>query len=266
MLTPWDPFCIEETHTESLKPFTAKIEDSSGSGKVTLSPYILPKDRMFSSNENWKRAGGPRGWNAQQGFYFYRNGRLLQAGGWSYLRAPDEHTKLLRIAVDFPSTLDKTFEINVTKMRSKIPDAIRDEVKERVGDWVQKSKQVYADSKHSIAKPTVSTKSHGSIPARHTPEDTRSKKSDLTVGPVSMSVSNANTNTIAATAGQQGIRLIVPFKHISATAFYSKKGRPSEQRDALLTILALLEAVTEESIKPDKIPIDKIRKYIQKII
>ena len=97
-------------------------------GDVTISPFVLPREDEFSTPQRQKAAAGPRNWNQQQGFYFYRNNRLLQAGGWSWLRAVDEHTKLLRVAVHFDGELDHAFSLNVTKMRALIPAEIRESV------------------------------------------------------------------------------------------------------------------------------------------
>lgn len=263
LLEPWDPFCISEANTESLRPSHLKIEDSSGNGKVTVSPYILPKEKTFSTPEKWRKAAGPRGWNLQQGFYFYRNGRLLQAGGWSYLRAPDEHTKLLRIAVDFNTGLDKAFQINVTKMKSKIPDEIWGDLKELVSDWAQRARRAY-DKKEAGGRSASRPSSGGS--ARTSSPTTPPPKGDVKLGNISMSVSNANTTSVAATSGQDGVKLIVPYKHVSATAFHAKKGRTVEQRNALLMLLALLEAVHEGKLAASKIPMEKIKKQIQKLV
>jgi hypothetical protein len=104
-LKPWDPFCSQED-TKALDIFKQSVTVPGSDSKkatVTMKPYILPREDEFSSREAWKEASGPRSWNSQQGFYFYRNNRLLQAGSWSYLRTPDEHTKLLRVAVNFPA-------------------------------------------------------------------------------------------------------------------------------------------------------------------
>jgi hypothetical protein len=264
LLEPWDPFCLTERHTESLKPQKYKIETDSGNGTVAVAPFILPKESKFSSPEANKRAKGPRGWNYQQGFYFYRNGRLLQSGGWSYLRTPDEHTKLLRIAVEFSPTLDKAFNINVTKMRAAIPDEIREELKAAVSGWAQKARKVY-DAKDR----TTSTKSAGPATtpkARMEHSEYSLPKTEMKFGSVSMSVSNANTKGVAASASGAGLKLLVPFKHVSATVFQRKSGRPAEHRDALLTLLALLEAVHDGSINPKKIPIENLKKQIQKLL
>ena len=53
----------------------------------------------------------------RQGFYFYRNDRIIQAGGWNGLRADDgePHLSLARVEVDVPPKLDSLFKLDVTK-------------------------------------------------------------------------------------------------------------------------------------------------------
>ena len=147
LLSPWDPFCRNEATREldilripitSIEPDGSKLEET-----LTVSPFVLPRDDEFSTQTAWKDASGPKNWNQQQGFYFYRNNRLLQAGGWSRLRTPDEHTKLLRVAVDFPGELDRAFAINITKMRANIPAEIRDEITSNVASWVKIARARY---------------------------------------------------------------------------------------------------------------------------
>src|SRR5207248_134180 len=154
-LVAWDPFCRDEK-TRELEIATLPLKVPRGDGgesveTVTVSPFILPREDEFSSREAWKEASGPRNWNQQQGFYFYRNNRLLQAGGWSWLRAVDEHTKLLRVAVDFTRDLDRAFAINITKMRARIPAEIRDRVDSHVSTWAKSARERY-DRKPSSHK------------------------------------------------------------------------------------------------------------------
>ncbi|WP_413580960.1 ATP-binding protein [Bdellovibrio sp. HCB288] len=250
-LEPWDPFCISEDNTESIHPETGEINDSTGKGKITITPYILPKEKSFSSQEKWKKAAGPRGWNLQQGFYFYRNGRLLQAGGWSYMRKPDEHTKLLRIAIDFPANLDKAFQVNVTKMKSKIPDQIWNDLKDFTADWAQQARTVYGEK---------SNKSQKQAKEKFIP------KPDQKMGPLTVSISNTGSSTIAASLSGKDVKIIVPFKHPIASVITQKSGRPNEQRNFLLALLSLLEAVYEGKLPPKKIPLESIKKQIMKLV
>ncbi len=146
-LVLWDPFCRNEKTQEleiiSLRMALEDLDRSKIEETVTVSPYILPREDEFSSQPAWKDASGPKNWNQQQGFYFYRNHRLLQAGGWSRLRTSDEHTKLLRVAVDFSGELDNAFAINITKMRANIPPKIKDEINTHISAWIKLAKLRY---------------------------------------------------------------------------------------------------------------------------
>jgi hypothetical protein len=142
-IQPWDPFCRSEDKTKALSAVSISLEHEGVTGDVLLEPFILPHQDDFSSLDAFRLASGPANWNQQQGFYIYRAGRMIQSGGWSNLRAPDEHTKLARVAVSFPPKLDEAFKINVAKMRVQIPPQIRDEVREVIGRVVKLAREVY---------------------------------------------------------------------------------------------------------------------------
>jgi hypothetical protein len=60
---------------------------------------------------------------ARQGFYFYRNDRLIQAGGWNGLVQSDTepHSSLARVGIDLPPELDGDFALNVQKSAVIVP-------------------------------------------------------------------------------------------------------------------------------------------------
>lgn len=142
-VSPWDPFCESEPKTRKLQPVSLSLEHEGVTGQVLLQPYILPHQDDFSSPDAFRMASGPANWNQQQGFYIYRAGRMIQSGGWSNLRAPDEHTKLARVALSFAPKLDDAFKINVAKMRVQMPAQIRDEVREAVGPVIKLAREIY---------------------------------------------------------------------------------------------------------------------------
>ena len=73
------------------------------------------------SSEKHRIAGGPSGWNAHQGFYVYRNRRLLLPGDWLGLGfQKEEHYKLARIQVDLPNSFDHEWD-----MMSESPEPSR---------------------------------------------------------------------------------------------------------------------------------------------
>ncbi|WP_369186436.1 ATP-binding protein [Streptomyces sp. R08] len=52
----------------------------------------------------------------REGFYFYRNDRLVQAGGWNNFRQPEQHLALARVAVDLPNDPEaEIFRLTVKK-------------------------------------------------------------------------------------------------------------------------------------------------------
>jgi len=139
---PWDPFCLAEQKTKKLSPVSIPVEHEGVSGKVLVEPFVLPHQDDFSSPDAFRRAGLSN-WNQQQGFYIYRSDRMIQSGGWSNLRAPDEHTKLARVSIRFSPKLDAAFSINVAKMRAQIPSVIRESVREAIGPVLKIAREVY---------------------------------------------------------------------------------------------------------------------------
>jgi hypothetical protein len=119
----WDPFLTGERATQWLpeEPFCNR--------KVIVQPYVLPHHTKIDEQTH-KYAAGPKGWNAQQGFYIYRNQRLLVAGDWLGLGfQKEEHCKLARIQVDLPNTMDTSWNIDVKKSRARPPAALREDLK-----------------------------------------------------------------------------------------------------------------------------------------
>jgi hypothetical protein len=124
-IEPWDPFLADHPATQALP-----VERLSYRGeRINVSAYVLPHRTKLSEQE-YSRAAGPTGWNAQQGFYVYRAGRLITAGDW--LNLPrlrrDDAGNLARIALEVPPALDHAWKLDITKSRVEPPAAIRDDL------------------------------------------------------------------------------------------------------------------------------------------
>jgi len=121
-LKPWNPFLVTENATQGF------AVQSLGDG-AQVKGYVLPhKDKI--SEETYRYAEGTKGWNEQQGFYVYRNKRLLLAGDWLGLGRPrfrkEEHAKLARIQIDIPNTLDDDWHIDIKKSTARPPQKCSD--------------------------------------------------------------------------------------------------------------------------------------------
>jgi hypothetical protein len=143
---PWDPFARDEKSTIGLPEMQFEIVGSGGLGLVAYRPYILPPQDRFSSLKAFNRCAGPGKWNYQQGFYIYRADRMIQSGGWSYMRTSDEHTKLARAALDFWPDLDSAFDLNVAKARVNLPEDLRTKLKPHIEQLVKQARKIYSPS------------------------------------------------------------------------------------------------------------------------
>lgn len=176
-IAPWDPFCRDQPKTKALTVVTIPVEHEGVTGEVRFEPFVLPHQDDFTPPDAFERASGPAKWNQQQGFYIYRAGRMIQSGGWSNLRASDEHTKLARVAVSFSPALDEAFKINVAKMRVQLPALIRDQVRDATTPVVKIAREVY-DRKPARSTTAVARASTSSAPSHATNPSTNRTASD----------------------------------------------------------------------------------------
>jgi len=125
-LNPWDPFLITNSATWSSPIAHLRAEG----GTVEVRCHVLPhKDRLDA--RTYEAAAGPNGFTAQQGFYVYRNERLLVAGSWLGLGqgrswTKEEAHRLARIRLDIPNTADAAWKIDIRKSIARPPVSVRD--------------------------------------------------------------------------------------------------------------------------------------------
>lgn len=265
-LIPWDPFCTSEktAQLDIVKQQVYVPGDQSGSKKVavTMKPYILPREDEFSSREAWKEASGPSSWNHQQGFYFYRNHRLLQAGGWSNLRTIDEHMKLLRVAVNFPGSLDKAFALNITKMRAHVPAEIREETRNSISKWVKAARTRYdrGTNKQQAGASRSTAKAELQAASSRAPASPASIK----LGGMNFSLSNAPSRTLSVTGNGNGLNVAIPQAHECAAMFDRMNGRKGDLTRLCLALVCLLEAVNQHRVRTADIPVQTVRRLLRK--
>jgi hypothetical protein len=149
-IEPWDPFLSKEPATQRLAE-EALIVDGA---RVLVRPFVLPHHSKISP-EVHRDAAGPAGWNAQQGFYIYRNRRLLVPGDWLRLGfQKEEHCKLARIQIDLPNSLDSEWNIDVKKSTARPPGPVRDDLKRIATITRQRASEVYRHRGKVIARET----------------------------------------------------------------------------------------------------------------
>ena len=132
-MTGYDPFLENHPKTTVRKAFTVPVKDKEGIERlVTVQPYVLPFQKDLSA-EDKKISGGVENYRSKQGFYIYRNERLIVWGTW-FGRGRDELTKYARIKVDIPNTLDSVWGIDIKKQSARIPSSIKQRLTRAVDD------------------------------------------------------------------------------------------------------------------------------------
>ncbi len=139
---PWDPFLTSHPAT-----WSSPIERLAN-GTVEVQCHVLPhKDRL--TTEEHEIAAGPDGWTAQQGFYVYRNERLLVAGNWLGLGqgkpwTKEEAHRLARIRLDIPNTADAEWKIDIRKATARPPISMRSRLTRLAEDTRARARRVFA--------------------------------------------------------------------------------------------------------------------------
>lgn len=138
LLQPLDPFARQNPAT------IADPEEKLTliRGDVDIQSFTLPHHKQMSKAE-WEDIGGPEGHLKSQGFYLYRGKRLILYGAWFGLCRQSEITKLSRVRIDIPNSMDADWKIDVKKSSAQLPPIVRDRLKKVIERILAGSKRTY---------------------------------------------------------------------------------------------------------------------------
>ncbi len=115
-----DPFYSHHNATQVLPPEILLVGDQ----EVAIRPYVLPHFSKLKATDH-DRLAGEEGFLKNQGFYVYRNHRLIIRGTWFRLVRFGELAQLVRISIDIPNSLDDIWKITVDKSDAQLPAVLR---------------------------------------------------------------------------------------------------------------------------------------------
>ena len=124
-LEPWDPFYPNPNYSKNI---LTSLEDTSKipykDKEIIVKTYVLPSKDDVDNEEEYSKITRNDALG-HQGFYIYRNNRIIKAGGWLDTRFKT-HQKFnsIRISIDFDSSLDEAFNVGFTKSTVNFPDSI----------------------------------------------------------------------------------------------------------------------------------------------
>jgi len=135
---PFDPFFAKHRATQILQEEVIRIADNN----VFIKAYILPHISKLSPEE-LSSAGGEEGLRHNQGFYVYRNHRLITWGTWFRLTKQAELSKLARVSVNIPNALDHLWTLDIKKATAYPPEEVRRNLSRIIDRIVGTSQRVY---------------------------------------------------------------------------------------------------------------------------
>ena len=137
LIQPIDPFLTSKS-TQAMDDETILVQGE----KIVVRPYILPHTSKMTVDEI-NSLGGKDGLRRQQGFYVYRNKRLLVWGTWFRMMRQGEMSKLVRIRVDIPNALDDLWTLDIKKSSAVPPAAVRSNLRVVIEKMSDKSKRTW---------------------------------------------------------------------------------------------------------------------------
>lgn len=137
-LEPIDPFMTKHKATQPLDEESIFIDRI----QMKVKPFILPYANKLSAEER-QLLNLNRDLNLNQGIYIYRNKRLIVWGKWFRIVSESELSRLARVRIDLPNSIDHLWKIDVKKSNAAIPSIIKEQLKMIILRTIGKSEKVY---------------------------------------------------------------------------------------------------------------------------
>lgn len=147
-----DPFLEKHQKTTRKKEVMLAFKDTHNIERyIKVQPFVLPFYKDLSPSDI-DTLGGIESLKTKQGYYVYRNKRLIVYGTWFGMHSKSELSKNARIRVDIPNTLDDIWKIDIKKQNATIPKAIQIQLRRKVEEAMEISvrQQMHRGRKSNI--------------------------------------------------------------------------------------------------------------------
>ena len=134
-IKPLNPF-NESNNATYISPITKTWKSAE------IRHYILPHKDKCEGNE-YEDYAGEEGYLENQGFYVYRNYRLITWGTWFRIIDKLNAYKLCRVKIDIGNNMDSDWRIDVKKSNAIPPKKIREFLEEYIPRVEIKGKRVF---------------------------------------------------------------------------------------------------------------------------
>lgn len=158
---PFDPFNKSHPATQQIPDEVLHLYGE----QVLVQPFILPHHSKISADD-YDYYGTAEGYIKSQGFYLYRENRLLIYGTWWGLHKATDAYKLVRIKIDINSDQDKYWGIDVKKSKASPSNEIKSELKRIIKKVTLQGSRTYSGRGRKIKDITI-TRFWNLVPHEH---------------------------------------------------------------------------------------------------
>lgn len=144
-IRPWDPFA-RDLGAEKLMEHDVPVEVDGAPASFTVRAYVLPPRSELDAAQ----LAEARISSSLQGFYVFREDRVITAGDWLGMYKNEPHFSLCRIEFSFDHRLDEALQIDIKKSRIRMLAALHDEVKQLVGPARFEAEQRYRKNERTV--------------------------------------------------------------------------------------------------------------------
>ena len=135
-VNPWDPFM---TDVKGVDPRPTDMIEPDFSVKGFILPHrskLLPEEYRYGMSILGS-------WTDHQGFYVYRNDRILVYGSWLGLFKNERQYDLCRLKIDVTNRSDSTWKIDIKKSTAEVPSIYQERLKTIAKEVRSKGVEVY---------------------------------------------------------------------------------------------------------------------------
>ncbi len=159
-LLAFNPFNLNNPYTQELA--VEKIKQFNYT--INIQPFILPHHSKVSQQE-YERYATEDGYTKSQGFYLYRENRLLIYGTWWGLHRIKDAHKLVRIKIDISNKQDFYWGIDIKKSTANPCQEIKGDLKRIINQITEKGSRPYTGRGKKI-KDTTTTRFWNLVPCQ----------------------------------------------------------------------------------------------------
>ena len=133
-----DPF-LQHRNTQRIDEYTIHIDNYP---PIKIVPYMLPYPSKMN-DEDRRLLGITGDLQKNQGFYVYRNKRLIVWGTWFNRNRKDILSQLARIRIDIPAEFDNLWVLDVKKSNAVPPSSVRKNLDALIANLSEQSKRTW---------------------------------------------------------------------------------------------------------------------------